>query len=88
MELKNVMEEIVIQKVDEIITTMDCCRCEQCRLDVVSYVLNQFPSKYVATSEGQLISKVDSLDKEFEIHIVMETVKAIQMVKENPHHKT
>lgn len=87
IEFKNVMEEIVLNKVDEIFKTVDGCKCEQCRLDIASYVLNRVPTKYVATAEGSLISKVDSLDKEFEIHLVTEIAKAIQVVKDNPHHK-
>lgn len=86
IEFKNVMEEIVLNKVDEIMKTVDCCKCEQCRLDIASYVLNRVPTRYVATTEGSIISKVDSLDKEFEIQLVTEIAKAIQVVQENPHH--
>lgn len=81
------MEEIVLNKVDEIINTVEGCKCEQCRLDIASYVLNRVPTRYVATAEGSIISKVDSLDKKFEIQLVTEIVKAIQIVQENPHHQ-
>ena len=42
IEFKNVMEEIVLLKVDEIMKTVDICQCEQCRLDIASIVLNQY----------------------------------------------
>lgn len=87
IEFRNVMEEIVLNKVDEIIKTVDGCKCEQCRLDIASYVLNRVPTKYVATKEGSIISKVDSLDKKFEIQLVTEIAKAIQIVHENPNHQ-
>lgn len=88
IELKNVMEDVVVAKVEEIMNTMPCCRCDQCKIDVVSYVLNRFPSKYVSSNEGSLIGKLDALDKEFEIQLVTEIVKAVQIVNECPrHHK-
>lgn len=86
IEFKNVMEEIVLNKVDEIVCTLDVCKCEQCRLDIASYVLNRVPTRYVATTEGSLISRVASLDKKFEIELVTEIAIAIQVVRENPHH--
>lgn len=86
IEFKNVMEEIVLLKVDEIMKTVDICQCEQCRLDIASIVLNRVPTKYVATTEGSIISKTDSLNKKFEIRLVTEIAKAIQAVRENPHH--
>lgn len=86
IEFKNVMEEIVLLKVDEIMKTVDICQCEQCRLDIASIVLNRVPAKYVATTEGSIISKTDSLNKRFEIRLVTEIAKAIRVVRENPHH--
>lgn len=86
IEFKNVMEEIVLQKVDEIMKIVDVCQCEQCRLDIASIVLNQIPAKYVATTQGSIICKTDSLDKEFETQLVTEIAKAIQVVRKSPHH--
>lgn len=86
MEIKNAMEEIVIQKVDDIMSTMGCCTCQRCRLDVVALVLNQFPAKYVATDQGRLLSKIDCLETKFNVKLVSEIVKAINKVTELPHH--
>lgn len=85
--LKNIMEEIVIRKVDELIGGLGCCKCEQCRLDMASYVLNRVKPKYVVSLEGELLSKLDSLSVDYEVDIVANIVKAAQVINNNPHHK-
>lgn len=85
--LKNVMEEVVLRKIDELVDNLGCCKCEQCKMDIASYVLNRVKAKYVVSLEGELMSKLDSLSVEFDIDVVKHIVEAAQIIKKNPHHK-
>ncbi len=40
---KNVMEDLVEFRFDEIQSTLDCCTCEHCRNDIIAYALNLLP---------------------------------------------
>jgi len=59
MNVHNILEEVVIQKVNELYdkiktlnTTWLTCDCEQCRIDTVSYVLNRIPPRYIVSGRG------------------------------------
>jgi len=85
--LRNLTEDIVISKLDVLMERMDCCRCDLCRLDIASYALNRLPSKYVATTQGELLSKIALIDTEFTIRVTTEITKAINVIKEHPRHE-
>ncbi len=83
--LKNYMETLVLEKLDEIIHELDCCKCEKCRMDIASYALNRLPPKYVATYEGQVYSKLDTLSVQYEADLVNALYQAARVVTEHPH---
>lgn len=85
--LRNLTEDIVISKLDVMIERLDCCRCDLCRLDIASYTLNRLPSKYVATTQGELLSKIALIDTEFTIRVTTELTKAVNIIKEHPRHE-
>ena len=84
--LKNLMEDIVSAKLDMMLNDLDCCTCEVCKLDIESLALNRLPPKYVATTKGELLSKIDSLDASFNASIVAAIATAAQIVKKRPRH--
>lgn len=86
--LRNLMEDVVIKQLDELMKLYGTCQCEQCRLDVASYALNRLPSKYVVTTHGELLSKLDSLDIQYEANITMAITQGILLVNKNPRHAT
>lgn len=86
--LRNLTEDIVISKLDSLMDRLDCCKCDLCRLDIASYALNRLPSKYVATTQGELLSKIALIDTEFTIRVTTEITKAINVIKEHPRHDT
>ena len=86
--LRNLTEDIVISKLDTLIDRLDCCKCDLCRLDIASYTLNRLPSKYVATTQGELLSKISLIDNDFSIRVTTELTKAIQVIKEHPRHES
>jgi competence protein ComFB len=84
--LKNMMESLVLEKLDEVIDKLNCCRCQKCRMDIASYALNRLPPKYVATYVGEVYSKLDTLSVQYEVDLFNALYQAAQIVAENPSH--
>lgn len=80
------METIVVRKLDDIWDTIDCCKCEKCRNDIIALALNQLAPKYVVTREGELYARLSELSNEQECEILIALAKAIKLVKEHPKH--
>jgi competence protein ComFB len=87
MKLVNVMEEVVIEYINRDIDILNCCTCEQCKTDIAAYVLNHVPPKYVATSAGELYSKLNIMNSSIETEIMVEMAKAAEIVREHPRHQ-
>lgn len=87
MEVKNYMESLVWQQVDEIITAHNgICKCEKCRYDIVALALNFLPPRYVATEKGQTYTRIKALEQQFNIDILTAISNAIKIVNSQPHH--
>lgn len=84
--VRNIMEEIVYEKMDNIIDSLGCCTCEKCRADIAAYVLNHVTPRYVASEKGELFSKVQELNQNNNTDIVMKIVSAAEIIKESPRH--
>jgi len=59
MELHNTVQGKVISKVEEIFEAIDksdnagkFCTCDQCKMDVICYVLNRTPPRYIVSNRG------------------------------------
>lgn len=87
MPIQNVMEEIVNDKILEVIKDKDCCKCEKCLDDIRALALNKLPSKYVSTNKGELFSKLAAL-KEHQgiIDLNIAVTSAIEFVSTHPRH--
>lgn len=84
--LKNYMETLLMDKLNEVIDQLDCCKCDKCKMDIMSYALNRLPPKYVATYEGQVYSKLDTLSVQYETDLMCALYQAAKVVGTNPHH--
>lgn len=84
--LKNAMETIVMQKIEEMGPSLNCCLCDQCKCDIAAYALNHIPAKYVSSLEGELYCKVSSLTPQLHSDIVSAIMQAVQVVRANPRH--
>lgn len=85
-KLKNYMEELVSTKTDELLKFMNICQCEKCRLDIIAIALNELPTKYVVSEKGELYTKLNELEQQFEIDVETAIVKAAVLVSKNPKH--
>lgn len=86
--LRNLTEEIVLKKLDDLMNSIHCCKCEQCRLDIASYALNRLPAKYAATTQGELLSKLDVLEPQFDTMVTTVILQGGMIVKQYPRHRT
>jgi len=86
MVIKNYMEEIVFNSMDEILKDINMCKCEICRSDIAAKALNDLPPQYVATKKGEVYSKINNLKMQFEVDVIAAITKAAVLVKRNPRH--
>lgn len=81
--LVNLMEQLVIDRLDEAFSKFNCCRCDKCRRDVTALALNILPSHYVVTEPDMLPGLLEAHDTR---EISAALVKAIIQVKNHPKH--
>ncbi len=86
MQVKNIMEEIVWDRMTFLLKDMDICKCEQCLSDIFTFALNLVEPKYVNTAEGGLFIKVDKTKIQNLVDIDVAITKAVEKVIENPRH--
>lgn len=84
----NIMEEVVEDNLNSIIESgkIDFCTCDKCLNDIAAITLNNLRPKYVSTSEGAVIARIEKLKDQLNVDIYEKLVLAIETVKKNPHH--
>lgn len=85
-EMKNYMEVCVANMLTRVLEGINTCTCENCRYDITAITLNSLPTKYVVTKQGQLYTKLYSLQQQFDVDIIAAITKAAAIVAENPRH--
>ena len=85
-DVRNIMEDIVYEKLDSIIDSLGCCTCDKCKADIAAYVLNHVTPRYVASEKGELFSKVQELNQNSNTEILRKIVSASEIIKERPRH--
>lgn len=86
MALVNIMENIVKDRLDEMLHSEDCCKCERCVEDMTALALNKLPSRYVSTHNGELFSKINSLIRQNSVDLNIAVAEAIACVSKKPAH--
>lgn len=87
MKLHNYMENVVISVLNHLLTKKDdICKCEKCKMDIAAIALNNLPAKYVVTEKGELYTKLNEMEIQFEADVVKELVKAIDIVSKSTQH--
>lgn len=85
--LVNLMEKEVIHVVDKVLKDMDgVCKCGQCRMDIAAIALNNLKPNYVVSEKGEVYSKVNNMNYQFNTDVVTAVTTALEMVKNNPKH--
>lgn len=85
--IKNYMEEIVFNLINEVLEDINVCNCEKCTMDIAAIALNDLPPKYIVTEKGELYSKINALKQQFEVDVIAAITKAAVLVKRKPRHE-
>lgn len=87
MAVVNIMEKIIAEKLDLQLKDSDCCKCNDCRQDMLAYALNIVPPKYVNSAKGELFGRLNSTKLQNSVDIDIAIAKAISIVSASPNHK-
>lgn len=86
MALVNMTEIIVRQRLDELLKTCNCCKCEKCYDDMLAFTLNELRPQYVNSHKGELFTKLNNSRYQNTVDIDIAIIKAINAVSADPHH--
>ena len=84
---RNLMEELVKDRLDEYIQDSDICKCEQCRADIMALALNNLPPRYIVSISGNVYSRFESLKTQFQADVIITVLNAIEVIKRKPRHE-
>ena len=87
MPISNVMEQMVDEKLSELLQDSNCCKCKKCIDDMRAIALNKLQPKYASTEAGALYIRVaTSMESQSNMDINMAVYNAIEIVSAHPHH--
>lgn len=85
MILVNLMEELVINRLDSTLDRFNCCKCDKCKKDIAALALNRLKPRYVVMKEGEQ-EKRRKAELENGSEVTGALVQAILVVKKAPWH--
>ncbi|MBE6881104.1 MAG: competence protein ComFB [Ruminococcaceae bacterium] len=86
--LINMMEHYVDERLSELLSKNDCCKCEVCVEDMKAYALNRLPSRYVSTVNGEIFTRItQEMESQPTVDLDVAVMQAITSVGANPRHK-
>lgn len=84
--MKNIMEDVVRERLKVILKDTDCCKCEQCIEDILAMSLNTIKPKYANSSAGELFGRVDAMVSQNSVDIDVAISRAVNAVRSMPRH--
>jgi glucose/arabinose dehydrogenase len=79
----NVMERLVIQKLDAAIQKFNNCKCDRCRQDIAAMALSNLPAKYVVINPEDVDSYIAKQD---DAEVTSAILRAIFAIRTHPRH--
>lgn len=87
MKVYNYMEDVVKDTLEDLLSKKgDICKCEKCKFDMMAWVLNRLPPKYIVSDKGRIFTKLQGVEVQFRADVVRELTKAISHITKNPQH--
>jgi competence protein ComFB len=62
------------------------CQCPNCYQDIMTLTLNNLPAMYVSSDVGHIMTMFNLSKDQLQAQVIVELLKAIEKVKENPRH--
>ena len=85
--LINLAEQLVQEKITEVMERMNVCMCPICKNDIAALALNSLPQKYITTVSGKQFTQIDIYKKQYETDVLAAITKACVRVKVGSRHK-
>ena len=86
-QLRNFTEETIRNFVEKEFPLHDICQCDDCRLDVIAIMLNEFKAHYVVTEQGALFAQLaGDFEPQYKIDLLSSMARAVGIVKGSPRH--
>lgn len=87
LELKNYMEDLVLEYLEDLIKGRDdVCKCNQCLLDIATYALNKLPPMYFSRASGMIYSRLEEFENQVRADIIALLTTGIEKVSKLPKH--
>ena len=87
LPFKNYMEDAVERMLDRLAPQHpEICMCDRCRTDMMMIALNNLPPRYVSTRKGAILLRAEGMEVQYEVELMTETMRAMQIVNGQPHH--
>lgn len=80
----NITESIVVKKLDMVLENMGCCKCEQCKMDIIAMSLNQLTPHYVVDTPPAIAARIETSPVNQEVVSIL--LKSALKVRKNPRH--
>jgi len=87
VKMKNYMEDCVEDMLPSVLAELNGCRCDRCKMDIMAFVLNKLPPKYVVTRKGHLYTKLSALQTQFDVDIISAITQASNLISTRPRHE-
>ena len=84
--VKNYMEIIAEDLIEEVIRKTGICGCAICRSDILAIALNSLKPRYYTTDKGNAISKLMNWDQQICADVTAALNRAAIVVSKNPQH--
>lgn len=85
MILVNVMEDLVLSRLDETLARFNCCKCNKCKKDIAAIALNKLTPRYMVMKEHDE-EKRRMTEEEYGSAVTSALIQAILTVKKSPRH--
>jgi chemotaxis protein methyltransferase CheR len=87
-KIRNIIEDVAEDFLKKSLSVrFDICTCEQCKNDMLAYILSRIPAKYVTTEEQALQVIIEQTKLEHQAEIARAVLEAIHTVGEKPRHE-
>lgn len=80
----NITESIVVNKLDMVLENMGCCKCHQCKMDIIAMSLNQLTPHYVVDTPPAIAARIETSPVNQEVVSIL--LKSALKVRKNPRH--
>ena len=83
--LINLMEELVLTRLDATLQRFNCCKCDKCKKDIAALALNRLTPHDVVL-DGNKDLKQKEAEEKYASEVTGALVQAILVVKKEPRH--